>query len=288
MQIAPVDSAKLCELHALAKRIRCHIIELLVEAKSGHPGGSLSGVEYGVGLYFYALRHDPRRPDWPERDRVIWSRGHVGALIFSLLAEAGYIPLEELLTFRKFGSRLQGHPTTKCPGIEVGTGSLGQGLSVATGLAIGFRMDGKSNRAYCLMGDGESQEGSVWEAVMCAGHYKLDNLCAVVDCNALQIDGRVEDVMGISPLADKWRAFRWNVLEVDGNDLAQVLRAYDQAAQTKGQPTVILAHTVKGKGVSFMEDQASWHGKAPTPEQGRTALLELGCDRDGRLIRGLP
>jgi len=283
-----VDSCKLQELERLARRIRCHIIELLVEAKSGHPGGSLSGVEYGIALYFHALKHDPQRPDWPERDRVIWSRGHVGPLIFSLLAEAGYIPLEELLTFRKFGSRLQGHPTTKCPGIEVGTGSLGQGLSVATGLALGLRLEGKPNRVYCLLGDGESQEGSVWEAIMCAGHYKLDNLCAVVDYNSLQIDGRVEEVMGVAPLADKWRAFRWNVLEVDGHDLAQILGAYEAAAQTKGKPTVILARTIKGKGVSFMEDQASWHGKAPTPEQGRQALLELGCEREGCLIRGLP
>jgi transketolase len=241
-----------------------------------------------VALYLHALRHDPKNPQWEGRDRVIWSRGHVGPLIFSLLAESGYIPVEELLTFRKFGSRLQGHPTTTCPGIEVGTGSLGQGLSVATGLALAFRMDGQNNRAYCFMGDGESQEGSVWEAIMCAGHYGLDNLCLVVDYNNLQIDGCVEDVIGLAPLADKYRAFRWNVIEVDGHDLPQLIAAYEAAAAVKGQPTVILAHTIKGKGVSFMENQAGWHGKAPTPEEGRKALLEMGCEAEGCLIRGLP
>jgi len=196
--------------------------------------------------------------------------------------------MEELLTFRKFGSRLQGHPTTKCPGIEVGTGSLGQGLSVAAGLAIGFRMDGKSNRVYCLMGDGETQEGAVWEAIMCAGHYRLDNLCAIVDYNNLQIDGWVEEVMGLAPYADKWKAFRWNVLEVDGHDLEQLARAYETAAQVKGRPTVILAQTIKGKGVSFMENVAGWHGRAPNAEEGRQALVELGCETEGCLIRGMP
>jgi transketolase len=283
-----VDPSELKRLQEAAHRIRCHIVELLVEAKSGHPGGALSGVEYGVALYLHALRHDPKNPHWQGRDRVIWSRGHVGPLIFSLLAESGYIPVEELLTFRKFGSRLQGHPTTTCPGIEVGTGSLGQGLSVATGLALAFRMDGQNNRAYCLMGDGESQEGSVWEAIMCAGHYGLDNLCLVVDYNNLQIDGCVEDVIGLAPLADKYRAFRWNVIEVDGHDLPQLIAAYDEAAAHKGQPTVILAHTIKGKGVSFMENQAGWHGKAPSPAEGRQALLEMGCEAEGCLIRGLP
>jgi len=170
----------------------------------------------------------------------------------------------------------------------VGTGSLGQGLSVATGLAIGFRMDSKSNRAYCMLGDGETQEGSVWEAAMSAGHYELDNLCAVVDYNRLQIDGWVDKVMGVEPYADKWKAFRWNVIEVDGNDLSQMVQAYETAAQVKGKPTVILAHTTKGKGISFMEDQAAWHGKAPNVEQGRQALVELGCETKGYLIRGMP
>ena len=227
-----MDPAKIEELESLAHRIRCHIIELLVEAKSGHPGGSLSGVEYGVSLYFHALNHDPKRPDWTGRDRVIWSRGHVGPLIFSLLAEAGYFPVEDLLTFRKFGSCLQGHPTTRCPGIEVGTGSLGQGLSISSGLARAFKMDGAPNRVYCMIGDGELQEGSVWEAIMFAGHYRLDNLCAVIDWNNLQIDGIVEDVLGLEPLADKWRAFRWNPIVVDGHDIGQLIDAYETAAAT--------------------------------------------------------
>ena len=282
-----MDSGKLEQLQSLAHRIRCHIIELLVEAKSGHPGGSLSGVEYGVSLYFHALRHDPTNPQWEGRDRVVWSRGHVGPLIFSLLAEAGYFPVEDLLTFRKFGSCLQGHPTTRCPGIEVGTGSLGQGLSVSSGLAKAFQMDGASNRVYCLMGDGELQEGSVWEAIMFAGHYRLDNLCAIIDWNNLQIDGQVEDVLGLEPLADKWKAFRWNPIVVDGHDIGQLSAAYETAVATKGQPTVILAKTVKGKGVSFMENQAGWHGIAPSVEQGRQALLELAAT-EGCLIRGMP
>jgi transketolase len=282
-----VDPNELERLQSLAHRIRCHIVELLVEAKSGHPGGSLSGVEYGVSLYFHALKHDPKHPNWEGRDRVIWSRGHVGPLIFSLLAKAGYFPLDELMTFRKLGSRLQGHPTTKCPGIEVGTGSLGQGLSISSGLARGFKMDGAPNRVYCMIGDGEMQEGAVWEAIMFAGHYKLDNLCAVVDWNNLQIDGQVEDVIGLEPLVDKWKAFRWNPITVDGHDIGQLIEAYEMAAKTKGQPTVILARTVKGKGVSFMENQAGWHGIAPTVEQGRQALLELGASEE-YLIRGMP
>ena len=282
-----MDEVELERLTLLAHRIRCHIIELLVEAKSGHPGGSLSGAEYGVALYFHALRHDPRNPSWEGRDRVIWSRGHVGPLIFSLLAEAGYIPLAELLTFRKFGSRLQGHPTTACPGIEVGTGSLGQGLSISCGLATAFKMDGASNRVYCMIGDGELQEGSVWEAIMFAGHNKLDNLCAVIDWNGLQIDGLVEHVVGLEPLVDKWKAFRWSPIVVDGHDISQLIAAYNTAAKTKGQPTVILARTVKGKGVSFMENQAGWHGIAPSIEQGRQALLELGASQQD-LIRGMP
>lgn len=282
-----MDGDTIERLETLAQRIRCHIIEMLVEAKSGHPGGSLSGVEYGVALYFQALKHDPARPDWPGRDRVIWSRGHVGPLIFSLLAEAGYFPVEELLTFRKLGSGLQGHPTTRCRGIEVGTGSLGQGLSIASGLATAFRMDGAANRVYCLLGDGELQEGAVWEAIMFAGHYGLDNLCAVVDWNNLQIDGNVEEVLGIEPLVDKWTAFRWHPIVVDGHDLGQLIDAYEAAAQTQGQPTVILARTVKGKGVSFMEGQAGWHGIAPTVAQGRQALEELAAT-EGSLIRGLP
>ncbi len=272
-----VDQAKEEELKKIAHRVRCDIIWALAHAQSGHPGGSLSATDFGVALYFYALKHDPKDCCWPERDRVIFSKGHVSPLVFSLLAESGYVPHEELKTFRKFGSRLQGHPNMDCPGIEVGTGSLGQGLSVAVGLALGLRMDGKKNRVYCIMGDGENQEGSTWEAIMSAGHYKLDNLCVVLDNNGLQIDGWVEDVMGLAPLAEKWRAFRWHVIEIDGHDMAQCMQAFDEARQVKGQPTVILAKTVKGKGVSFMENRAEWHGKAPKPDEARQALKELAC-----------
>jgi len=272
-----VDQAEVKELNSIAHRVRCDIIWLLAHSQSGHPGGSLSATDFGVALYFYTLRHNPRDCHWPERDRVIWSKGHVGPLIFSLLAESGYIERGELPTFRRYGSRLQGHPSLKCPGIEVGTGSLGQGLSIAVGMALGLRMDGKDNRVYCVMGDGENQEGSTWEAIMSAGHYKLDNLCVVLDNNRLQIDGWVEDVMGLAPIAEKWRAFRWNVIEIDGHDMEQNMRAFDEAKGTKGQPTVIIAKTVKGKGVSFMEDKAEWHGKAPKPDQARVALKELAC-----------
>ena len=272
-----VDQPKVDELKEIAQHVRCDIIWLLAHAQSGHPGGSLSATDFGVALYFDALRHNPKDCQWPERDRVIWSKGHVSPLIFSLLAESGYIERSELPTFRHFGSRLQGHPNLVCPGIEVGTGSLGQGLSIAVGMALGLRMDGKDNRVYCVMGDGENQEGSTWEAIMSAGHFELDNLCTVLDSNRLQIDGWVEDVMGLEPIAEKWRAFRWNVIEIDGHDMDQCVRALEEAKEAKGQPTVIIANTVKGKGVSFMEDKAEWHGKAPNPDQARVALKELAC-----------
>ncbi|MBM4432165.1 MAG: transketolase [Chloroflexi bacterium] len=272
-----ISKAQIEELQRIAHRIRCDIIWALAHAQSGHPGGSLSATDFTVALYFHTLKHDYTNCCWPDRDRVVFSKGHVSPLIFSLLAESGYIEREELRTFRKFGSRLQGHPNLECPGIEVGTGSLGQGLSVAVGMAIGLRMDGKDSRVYCIMGDGENQEGSTWEAIMSAGHFQLDNLCVVLDNNGLQIDGWVENVMGLQPLAEKWRAFRWHVIEIDGHDMTQCVQAFEEAKQVKGQPTVILAKTVKGKGVSFMENQAEWHGKAPKPDQARQALEELAC-----------
>jgi len=272
-----VDQAQVEKLKKIAQRVRCDIIWALVHAQSGHPGGSLSATDFCVALYFHALKYDPKACGWVGRDRVVFSKGHVSPLVFSLLAEAGYIERQELKTFRQFGSRLQGHPNLECPGIEVGTGSLGQGLSVAVGMALGLRADGLANRVYCIMGDGENQEGSTWEAIMSAGHFKLDNLCVVLDNNGLQIDGWVEDVMGLQPLADKWRAFRWNVIEIDGHDMAQCVQAFDDAKAFKGKPTLILAKTVKGKGVSFMENQAGWHGKAPKPDEARVALKELAC-----------
>jgi transketolase len=275
-----VDQLKVEELKKIAHRVRCDIIWALAHAQSGHPGGSLSATDFSVALYFYAMNRDPKTCSWEGRDRVIFSKGHVSPLIFSLLAEAEYIDRSELKTFRQFGSRLQGHPNLECPGIEVGTGSLGQGLSIAVGMALGLRMDGQPNRVYCIMGDGENQEGSTWEAIMSAGHYKLDNVCVVLDNNGLQIDGWVEEVMGLQPIADKWRAFRWHTIEIDGHDMAQCMQAFDDAQQVKGQPTVIIAKTVKGKGVSFMEDRAEWHGKAPKPDEARQALQELACPAD--------
>ncbi|MFH0948555.1 MAG: transketolase [Elusimicrobiota bacterium] len=265
------------ELEKKAKIIRADIIKMLCEAKSGHPGGSLSATDLMVALYFEKLKHNPKNPDWVDRDRVIFSKGHVCPLLYACLAESGYFPTAELITLRKLGSRLQGHPGRNkgLPGIELSTGSLGQGLSAGVGMALGFKLDKKSNRVYVLMGDGELQEGSIWEAAMSAAHYKLDNLCGIVDVNRLQIDGNVQDVMNVEPLPEKWRAFGFNVIEIDGHSMEQILSGYDKASQTKCQPSVIIAHTVKGKGVSFMENQAGWHGKTPNKEQAEAALKEL-------------
>src|SRR3989339_673948 len=265
------------ELEKKAKVIRVDLVKMLTEAKSGHPGGSLSATDLMVGLYFEKLKHNPKDPNWDGRDRGIFSKGHVCPLLYACLAETGYFPVSELMTLRKFGSRLQGHPAknAELPGVEISSGSLGQGLSAGVGMAIGFKLDKKNNRVYVLMGDGELQEGSIWEAAMSAAHYKLDNLCGIVDFNKLQIDGYVKDVMDIEPLVDKWKAFGWNVIEIDGHNISEVLSAYDKASAMKNKPTVIIAHTIKGKGVSFMENQAGWHGKTPDKTQCEVALKEL-------------
>jgi transketolase len=263
-------------LEAIALTIRRHIISMLAAAGSGHPGGSLSAVEILVSLYFEVMRHDPGNPAWEERDRFILSKGHACPVVYATLAEAGYFPVEELQTLRAFGSRLQGHPDRKkLPGLEASTGSLGQGLSIASGMALGFKMDGKSNRVYCLMGDGELDEGQIWEAAMTAAHYKLDNLCGIVDRNGLQIDGWTCDVKSLEPLADKWRAFGWNVIEVDGHDVCDLVRAFGRFRHSHFKPAVIIAHTVKGKGVKSMENEAGWHGKAPGPDLAAQILEEL-------------
>lgn len=263
-------------LKAICRDVRADIVKMTAAAGSGHPGGSLSSVELLTALYFNVLNHRPEDPHWPERDRFILSKGHVCPVLYSVMARTGYFPVEELMTLRKFGSRLQGHPSYKAlPGLESSSGSLGQGLSIANGLALAAKLDGKSYRVYCLMGDGELQEGQIWEAMMTAAHYKLDNVCAIVDYNNLQIDGKVEEVMGLNPLVKKWESFNWNVIEIDGHDLAQVLKAYEEAANHKGQPSVIIAHTIKGKGVSFMENVAGWHGKAPNQEELERALQEI-------------
>lgn len=268
---------EIAELKNLSNNVRINIIRSLEKAGSGHPGGSLSSADLLTALYFNCLKYDPKNPLWDERDVFILSKGHACPAQYAVLAEAGYFPAEELLTIRTCGSRLQGHPASdKClPGIEVSSGSLGMGLSIGVGVALGSRIQKKSSRVYVLMSDGEHQEGSLWEAVMAAGHYSVDNICGIVDYNGLQIDGRVEEIMGIESLADKYRSFRWEVIEIDGHDFKQILSAYTSAQKFKGKPTVIIAHTVKGKGVSFMENVVGWHGKTPNKEEAEKAITEL-------------
>lgn len=264
------------QLQEKAKQLRISILNMIHEAGSGHPGGSLSAIDILTVLYYDVMNHDPKNPQWEERDRFILSKGHIAPALYSVLADCGYFDSSELKTLRKYGSILQGHPCMqKTPGVEVSSGSLGQGLSIATGLALGAKIDDCSFRVYCMMGDGETQEGQIWEAAMAAGHYRLDNLCAIVDFNGLQIDGRVENVMNINPYKEKWMAFNWNVIEIDGHNMADIREAFKKAKEFKTKPTVIIARTTKGKGVSFMENDAQWHGKAPNDEELRLALSEL-------------
>ncbi|MEE9322967.1 MAG: transketolase [Candidatus Aenigmarchaeota archaeon] len=264
------------EMKKVAKDVRKDIIKMTTEAGSGHPGGSLSSVEIMVSLYFHVMNHNPKDHKWEKRDRFVLSKGHVCPVLYSTLARSGYFPADELVTLRKLGSRLQGHPDRKkLPYLEISCGSLGQGLSIAVGMSIGLRMDKKDQRVYCLMGDGECDEGQIWEAAMSGAHYNLDNLCGIVDVNGLQIDGRTKDVMSLEPLEKKWEAFGWNVIEIDGHSFEQLIKAFEEANNIKGKPTVILANTVKGKGVSFMEHKAEWHGKAPTKEEAEIALKDL-------------
>ncbi|MPN26319.1 Transketolase 2 [bioreactor metagenome] len=249
---------------------------MVTEANSGHPGGSLSAADILVTLYFAEMKVDPKNPNDPDRDRFVLCKGHAAPVLYATLAEKGYLPHEELLTLRKIDSRLQGHPSMKdLPGIDMSTGSLGQGLSAANGMALASRLDARSNRIFALLGDGELEEGMVWEAAMFAGHYKLDNVTAFVDFNGLQIDGPVSEVMSPLPIPEKWRAFGWNVIEIDGHDIQAIYGAIQTAKTVKGQPTVIVAHTVKGKGVCQMENVADWHGKAPTKEECQLFLGEL-------------
>ena len=273
-RLARTDSLQ--EIEAAARATRRHIITMLAAAGSGHPGGSLSAVEVLCALYFRILRHNPQDPAWPDRDRFILSKGHGAPVLYAVLAECGYLPVEELTTLRKVGSRLQGHPKAGSPpGVEMSAGSLGQGLSYSIGQALAARLDGRDYRVYCLLGDGELDEGQVWEAAMAASHYSLDNLTAIVDRNRIQNDDFCENVMRTDPLPEKWQAFGWHVQEVDGHDLAQVIEALERARKVRGQPSVVIAHTVKGKGVSFMENTAEWHGKALTAVQAERALAEL-------------
>jgi len=264
------------ELKRRANQIRQDIITMLVPAKSGHPGGSLSAADILAVLYFHEMRVKPEDPHWPERDRFVLAKGHAAPVLYATLAQKGFFPREELLGLRQTGRILQGHPDMKkVPGVDMSTGSLGQGLSAANGMALAGRLDKKDFRVYVLLGDGEMAEGQVWEAAMAAAHYKLDNLTAILDYNGLQIDGPTEEVMSSEPLKDKWLAFGWHVLEVDGHNIEELLKAFAQAKEIKGKPTLILAKTVKGKGVSFMENQVGWHGSAPNAEQAEQALKEL-------------
>ena len=269
-------SVSITEMEAVAKRLRRHIITMTGQAGSGHPGGSLSAVEIVTILYFRLLRHKPLDPEWSDRDRFILSKGHAAPLLYATLAECGYFPVDELTTLRQLDSRLQGHtdrPVT--PGVEMSAGALGQGLSFAIGVALAGRLNLQSYRVHVLLGDGECDEGQVWEAAMAAAHFKVDNLVAIVDNNGQQIGGWNRDVMNLDPFNKKWQAFGWHVIEVNGHDLAQLIDAFDQAKLIKGQPTVIIAHTIKGKGVSFMENNPDFHGKAPDAEQVEIALREL-------------
>ncbi len=262
-----------------ANTIRKFIIKMLTKAKSGHPGGSLSATEIVTCLYFEVMNHNPKKPGWPDRDRFHLSKGHCCPAVYSALALSGYFATEELMNLRKLGCLLQGHPDCSTPGIEVASGSLGQGLSVACGMSLAAKIDKRNYRVYCLMGDGELQEGNIWEAAMSAAHFKLDNLCGIVDYNHFQIDGKIEEIMELAPLAKKWESFGWHVIQCDGHNIEQLLGAFEEAKVIKQKPTVIIANTVKGKGVSFMEHVVDFHGRAPTEEEKDIALGEL--DKNG-------
>jgi transketolase len=266
----------LSELQGKARCLRCHVIGMTATAGSGHPGGSLSSADIVAALYFGVLRHDPNRPKWEDRDRFVLSKGHAAPVLYAALAESGYFPRELLHGLRKCDSPLQGHPDMGLlPGVEASTGSLGQGLSIANGMALAGRLDGKDYRVYVLMGDGEVDEGQVWEAAMAAAHYKLDSVTAILDRNRQQIDGWTRDVMSLEPLADKWRAFGWHVLEADGHDIQAILEALEAAQQVKGRPSIVIAHTTKGKGASFMEGNLRFHGNAPDREEMDRGLGEV-------------
>lgn len=264
------------ELKNVAVTVRRDIIEMIYGANSGHPGGSLSATDLVTALYFNVMNHDPKNPSWEDRDRFILSKGHACPVLYSCMARTGYFPLEELKTLRKINSRIQGHPEVrKLAGIEASTGSLGQGLSIGIGLALGAKQQGKSYRTYVLMGDGEINEGQVWESALYCGTKGVDNIVAIIDFNKQQLDGWVKDIMPLDPLSDKWKSFGWEVIEIDGHDMNQILDAFKKAEEVKGKPTVIIASTTKGKGVSFMENNLDFHGASPTKEQYEQAMKEL-------------
>jgi transketolase len=264
------------ELEAVCKKVRRQIIEMITAAKSGHPGGSLSAVEIVVTLFNDVLRHDPLNPKWPDRDRFILSKGHCCPVLYSVMADCGYTPVDQLNTLRKMGSIYQGHPDVRfIPALEASTGSLGEGVSLGIGMALAGRLNQSPSRSYIVLGDGECQEGQIWEAAMFAGYHHVDNVCVIVDYNKIQLDGFVKDIMDVSPLAEKWKSFGWHAIEIDGHSIPALQAAFAEASATKGKPTAIVANTIKGKGVSFMENNPKYHGVAPTVEEMGKALKEL-------------
>ncbi len=272
-----INEQRVQQVEDKALAIRRHIITMLCAAGSGHTGGSLSASDIVACLYFWEMNIDPARPDWEDRDRFVLSKGHAAPVLYAALAERGYFSPEKLMTLRKFGSPLQGHPDKrKLPGVEASTGSLGQGISWAVGMALAGKMDKKDYRVYVMVGDGELEEGMVWEATMAAAHYKLDNLLLFVDHNGLQIDGRITEVMSPEPIGDKFKAFGWEVMSIDGHNSREIMQALNSARDIKGKPVVIVAETTKGKGCSFMENRVEWHGNAPNKEEMEKALAELG------------
>ena len=266
----------IAEVKEMAKKLRRHVITMIATAGSGHPGGSLSAADIVTALYFKILRHNPENPHWPDRDRFILSKGHAAPILYAALAETGYFPLAELSTLRRLDSRLQGHPDSNfTPGVEMSAGSLGMGLSFAIGVALAARLDSKGYRTYVLLSDGECEEGQTWEAALSAAHFKVDNLTTIVDYNGIQLSGRTCDIMNLEPFIRKWQAFGWHTIDIDGHDLNQILSACEEAEKMRGKPTIIIARTIKGKGVSFMENNVAFHGKAPTWEEAERALKEL-------------
>lgn len=264
------------ELAAITKQMRREVVEMITEAKSGHPGGSLSAAEIIVTLFMDVMNHDPANPKWKDRDRFILSKGHCCPILYAVMAECGYCPKDKLNTLRKLGSIYQGHPDVRfLPALEASTGSLGEGLSLGLGMALAAKLDKSPTRVYVVLGDGESQEGQIWESAMFGGYHHVDNIVAIVDYNKIQLDGFVKDIMDLSPLPDKWRSFGWHVIDTNGNDIELLQDAFAEAAATKGKPTVIIAETIKGKGVSFMENNPKFHGTAPTKEECAMALKEL-------------
>jgi len=274
--LANIFDLSTAELKKMAKKLRCHVITMTATAGSGHPGGSLSAADIITTLYFKILHHDPKNPQWQDRDRFILSKGHAAPILYAALAESGYLPVAELATLRKLDSRLQGHTDRNLtPGVEMSSGSLGQGLSFSIGVALAAKLDHRDYKTYVLLSDGECDEGQTWEAAMSAAQFKLDSLTAIVDCNRIQLSGWTQDIMNLEPFAQKWQAFGWHTVDIDGHDFAQILAAFQEAGKIKTKPTVIIAHTIKGKGVSFMENNVAFHGKAPTPEEAERALKEL-------------